>query len=266
MTRLIDLTARVDPADRERMPPLMKSLAKIFCPDVKFHHPASDAMLQTWTEIFGIPRDRIPDGEAWGAEDFDDATTHWGTHVDAPLHCGATSEGRPARTITDISLEELYVDGYVLDLRDCCNPGTHIPVDGLKRALDALAASIVPGSALLLRTGQERYSPSEPEYFNYPGMSREGTLFLAATGAKILGIDALGWDLPFAVMRRKFLESGDPNVVWDGHRAVREREVFIVQQMANLGALPRKGFKVGFFPIAILGASAGPARVVAFIE
>jgi kynurenine formamidase len=266
MTRLVDLSARIDPADRERMPPLMKPLAKIFCPDVQFHHPASEAMLQSWTEIFGIPRERIPDGQAWGAEDFGDATTHWGTHVDAPLHCGATSEGKPARTITDIALEELYVDGYVLDLRACCTPGAHIPLVGLKRALDTLDTGIKPGSALLLRTGQERFTPGDPGYFDYPGMSREGTLFLASTGAKILGVDSLGWDLPFAVMRRKFAETGDPSVVWDGHRAVRERELFIVQQMANLGALPSRGFKVGFFPIAITGASAGPARVVAFID
>lgn len=49
-------------------------------------------------------------------------------------------------------------------------------------------------------------------------------------------------------------------LIWDGHCAVREREAFIVRQLANLGALPTSGFKVGFFPIAIVGATAGPAR------
>jgi kynurenine formamidase len=36
--------------------------------------------------------------------------------------------------------------------------------------------------------------------------------------------------------------------------------------MANLSALPASGFKVGFFPIAIAGASGAPARVVAFVD
>lgn len=40
-----------------------------------------------------------------------------GTHVDAPLHYGSMCEGKPARTISDISLDELYVDGLVLDVR-----------------------------------------------------------------------------------------------------------------------------------------------------
>jgi hypothetical protein len=46
----------------------------------------------------------------------------------------------------------------------------------------------------------------------------------------------------------------------------RDREVFIVQQLTNLNALPATGFKVGFFPIKIARASAAPARVVAFVE
>ena len=51
-------------------------------------------------------------------------------------------------------------------------------------------------------------------------------------------------------MRRLFAETGDRSVIWDGHYAVREREreAFIVQKLANLGALPLIGFMVGFFP------------------
>ncbi|NKS96642.1 hypothetical protein GS498_03575 [Rhodococcus hoagii] len=66
-------------------------------------------------------------------------------------------------------------------------------------------------------------------------------------------------------MARKFEETGDNSVLWDGHRAGREREVFIVQQMTNLAALPPSGFRVAFFPIKIARASAAPARVVAFV-
>jgi kynurenine formamidase len=96
-------------------------------------------------------------------------------------------------------------------------------------------------------------------------MTRAGTLFLAELGAKVLGTDALGWDRPFAVMRRAFRESGDPAQIWDGHFAGRDREVFIVQQLANLASLPPHGFKVGFFPLKLAHCSAAPARVVAFL-
>jgi kynurenine formamidase len=96
-------------------------------------------------------------------------------------------------------------------------------------------------------------------------MTRDGTLFLAETGAKILCTDALGWDRPFHVIRRSFRETGDRSTIWDGHFAGREKEVFIVQQIYNLAAVPESGFKVGFFPLPLTRCSASPARVVAFV-
>ena len=119
---------------------------------------------------------------------------------------------------------------------------------------------------MLLRTGQEDFDLDDMRTFHYPVMTREGTLFLSEQGAKVLGTDALGWDRPFGVMAKAFRETGSRAEIWDGHFAGREREVFIVQQLANLGALPTTGFKVGFFPIKLARASAAPARVVAFLE
>jgi kynurenine formamidase len=175
-------------------------------------------------------------------------------------------EGRPARTISDIELDELYCDGVVLDLRDATRPNQAITTEALERAIEISGATIGPGTAVLLRTGQERYGLEDAEYYAYPGMSRAGTLLLAKLGAKVLGTDAAGWDRPFLEMRRAFAESGDPAEIWDGHFAGREREVFIVQQLANLAAVPTSGFKVGFFPLSLVHCSAAPARVVAFLE
>jgi kynurenine formamidase len=153
-----------------------------------------------------------------------------------------------------------------LDLREHAQPGKGIAVEALRGAIDANGAAIGPGTAVLLRTGQERFGLGDPEYFWYPGMTRAGTLFLAELGANVLGTDAAGRDRPFLEIRRVFQETGDPNEIWDGHFAGRDREVFIVQQLVNLAALPPSGFKVGFFPLYLAGCSAAPARVVAFLE
>ena len=67
------------------------------------------------------------------------------------------------------------------------------------------------------------------------------------------------------MIRRAFRETGDRSTIWDGHFAGRENEVFIVQQIHNLAALPPNGFKVGFFPLPLARCSASPARVVAFV-
>jgi len=261
--KLVDLTRMLDSSDYERLPDSVKPSSSVLVPQVEYYAPdgkGADAMCQA----FGCERYHLPGGEGWGEERIR-INSHIGTHVDAPLHYGSTCEGEPARTIGDIGLEELYCDGLVLDLRAEAKPDEGIPVATLERALKANGGQVTPGSAILLRTGQERYGLTDMAWYSYPGMTREGTLFLASLGAKVLGTDALGWDRPFRVMRRAFRETGDAAQIWDAHFAGRDREVFVVQQLDNLKSLPPNGFKVGFFPMKLNHCSAAPARVVAFV-
>jgi kynurenine formamidase len=261
--KLVDLTRPLDPDDIDKLPENRRRGAAVMVPDIEYQRPAfegADAVCAS----FGCTRDDLPDGEGWGAERLH-INTHLGTHLDAPLHYGSTCEGRPARTITDIGLDELYVDALVLDLRGKVEPNEGIEVEALAQAIRDNGAPITPGCALMLRTGQEAYDLGDPEYFRYPGMTREGTLFLADTGARILCTDALGWDRPFPVIRRAFRETGDRSTIWDGHFAGRDKEVFIVQQINNLAGVPASGFKVAFFPLPLARCSASPARVVAFV-
>ncbi|GAA5091804.1 cyclase family protein [Nocardia iowensis] len=263
MTRLIDLTYPMDPAFREAVP--MPALAAIVGPTVQWYSH-TDTGRDMMLELFGCTEDDLPDGEGMAGEVLNDFGTHCGTHVDAPWHSGSTSEGRPARTISDIELSELFVPGMVLDVREWARPGAAIPVEALKSAIAATGRDIEPGDAVLIRTGQERFPISDPAYFSYPGMSGAGTRFLADQGAKILGTDAIGWDRPIPVMVQAFRQTGDRKEIWDGHYAIRDKEAFIVQQLDNLAALPLTGFTVGFFPLKLIGTSAAPARVVAFLD
>ena len=144
-------------------------------------------------------------------------------------------------------------------------PNEEITIEMLDAAMVATGTTIKQGDAVLIRTGQERYTMTDPLFYQQPGMSRASTLHLTGQGATILGTDAVGWDLAFGVMARKFQQTRDKSVLWDGHKAIVEKEAFIVQQMTNLGALPLSGFMVGFFPLKLARCSAAPARVVAFI-
>jgi kynurenine formamidase len=262
--RLVDLTRKLDAADIERIPEAARAAASVLVPEVEHIEPAGRGA-EIMCALFGCTRDDLPDGEGWGDERMQ-ISSHLGTHVDAPLHYGSTCEGRPARSISEIALEELYCDGVVLDVRNDAEQGQGITVAALERAVGASGAEIGPGTAVLLRTGQEQYDVGDVGFYRYPGMTRAGTLFLADLGVKVMGTDAVGWDRPFLEMRRAFQTSGDAGEIWDGHFAGRDREVFIVQQLANLAALPSHGFKVGFFPLPLSGCSASPARVVAFVD
>lgn len=266
MTRLIDLTKTLDSDDRAKLPPHLASVAAVVAPAIEYLHPAGQKGRDEFCRYLGCHHGDLVDGEGWGNEVLTDLSSHCGTHVDAPLHSGSRIAGAPARTITDIALDELYRPGLVLDVRPWAKSAEEITVEMLDAALAATGCRIDTGNAVLIRTGQERYSMTDPEYYMQPGMSRASTLHLTNQGATILGTDAAGWDLPFGVMARKFKETGDNSVLWDGHKAIVQKEAFIVQQMTNLGALPLSGFMVGFFPIKLARCSAAPARVVAFVD
>lgn len=265
MPRLIDLTQTLDPANRARLPPQLAGAAVVVAPAIEYYHPREKGA-DEFCRYLGCTHADLPDGEGWGSEILTDMSSHCGTHVDAPLHSASRIAGAAARTITDIGLEELFRPGLVLDLRPWARLGEEITVQMLDAALAATGSRINVGDAVLLRTGQERFTMDDPQYYQQPGMSRASTLHLTHQGATVLGTDAVGWDLPFGTMARKFQETGDRAVLWDGHKAIVEREAFVVQQMTNLGALPPSGFMVGFFPIKLARCSAAPARVVAFID
>jgi len=262
--QLVDLTRLLDPEDINRLPEALRGSAQVMVPQIDYIAPKAGG-IDAMCRAFGCEAHDLPNGEGWGAENLR-IHTHLGTHVDAPLHYGSTCEGKPSRTITDLDLQELYCDGLVLDLRNSAKPSEGISVEILQAALEANGGEVTQGCAIVLRTGQERYDMGDPEWFQYPGMTRESTLYLAELGAKVLGTDGLGWDRPFAVMREAFKQTKDRSQIWDAHFAGRDKEIFIIQQLTNLAALPAHGFKVGFFPLKLARCSAAPARVVAFIN
>jgi kynurenine formamidase len=262
---LIDLSRTLDPANRDLVPETHRALEPVLAPRIDYLHP-SDRGLQRMVDVFGCAPHELPNGEGWGEDWLLDMTTHCGTHIDAPLHSGSIIEGKTARTISDIELSELYRPGMVLDVRDWVAPAEAISIEALEKAIAATGRAVSEGDALLIRTGQERYTPADRAFFEYPGMSGDGTRYLTGLGATILGTDAMAWDRPFPVMKAAYDATGDPKELWDGHFAIADKEALIVQQLDNLSALPLAGFTVGFFPIKLPKTSASPCRVVAFIN
>lgn len=244
-------------------PDLIKPLARILSPQIEFidHSKGAEIMAQ----IFGCPTSDLPEGEGW-AEDNLSICTHAGTHVDAPWHYGSRTGASKAKTIDEIPLEDLYCDAVVLDITAKKGSASAISIDDLKSALDKVQYQIKKGDAVLLRTDHDKFALTDPMRYMYPGMTRESSLWLAEQGAKIGGTDGTGWDRPFPVMVADYQRTKDKKQIWDAHYAFREVEFYIIQQMCNLHLLPPHGFKVAFFPINLVGASAAPARVVAFVD
>jgi len=66
-------------------------------------------------KAYGISLDDLPLPGVHSAMERVTLSTHAGTHVDAPIHYGPTSEGLPAKTIDQVPLEWCFGDGVVLD-------------------------------------------------------------------------------------------------------------------------------------------------------
>ena len=95
---------------------------------------------------------------------------------------------------------------------------------------------------------------------------REATLYLLERGVRVTGIDGWSWDAPFVHTMRKYAETRDTSLIWEGHRAGREIGYCHIEKLHNLEMLPSRGFMVSCFPVKVRGGSAGWTRAVAIID
>jgi kynurenine formamidase len=252
--RLIDLSVPLQhDAAGEPLPP-------------KIHYITHEAEgLAQMQQFFGIRAEDLvwSGGQGWAIEEIH-AITHTGTHVDAPYHYGATSEGKPARRIDEVPLEWFYAPGVVIDVRHRA-AGEEITVSDLSSGLERSGHKLAPLDIVLLQTGCDKRIRSK-EYFAQPGLGREGTLWLVEQGVRVIGIDAYTLDRPFANMVADYRRTGDGRYIWPAHFAGITREYCQIEKLANLDLLPPDGFTVSCFPVKIEGASAGWCRAVAIFE
>jgi kynurenine formamidase len=96
-------------------------------------------------------------------------------------------------------------------------------------------------------------------------MGRAATLHLASKGVRVVGTDGWSWDAPFAHTAKRFAETGDASLIWEGHKAGREVGYCQIEKLHNLESLPSKGFTIICFPTKIRAASAGWTRAVAVL-
>jgi len=105
------------------------------------------------------------------------------------------------------------------------------------------------------------------EYVNSGcGMGYEATMYLLERGVRLTGIDGWSWDAPFVYTAKKFAETGDASLIWEGHKAGRHIGYCHIEKLHNLELLPSTGFTVSCFPVKIERASAGWTRAVAIID
>jgi len=254
--RIIDLSVPLKndiPSD----PPNMR-------PHIRYSSHATGAL--EFEELFpGLKAVELPDGQGAAIEHVT-LTTHSGTHLDAPWHFHSTMNGgERAITIDEVPLEWCIQPGIKLDLR-------HLP-DGyvcsardMELALDRIEHKLKPLEIVLINT-RAGAAFGAANYLDCGcGMGREATLYLLEQGVRLTGTDGWSWDAPFSATRRRFTETRDPSIIWEGHKAGRDIGYCHLEKLTNLDKLPAKDFTVICLPVKIAEASAGWTRAVALID
>lgn len=250
--RVIDLSIPLENFSSEPYPPQV----------IYYDHRAGARRLAL---LAGVEPTDFPETMALASETVT-ASTHSGTHIDAPWHYGPTCEGKPARTVDTIPLEWCYGPGVILDLR-WKEAGSEIMVSDLQKVLQSIDYRLKEGDIPLLQTGADKHWGTSRYLAMQSGLGLKGTEWLLEQGVRCIGIDAWGLDRPVKKMVEQAREEKDNSCLWPSHMYGRKREYLQIEKLANLDRVPRPhGFIVSAFPVKIASASAGWCRAVAIIN
>lgn len=213
----------------------------------------------------GLTKGDLPDGEAWAIERIE-MTTHNGTHLDAPYHYASTMDGgKRAITIDEVPLEWCFQPGVKLDFRHL--PDGHVVTAAeIEAELDRIGHTLSPLEIVVVNTrAGERYG--KDDYVSSGcGIGHYATLYLTERGVRVTGTDAWSWDAPFVYTARRYAETRDPALIWEGHKAGRRIGYCHIEKLSGLDRLPATGFTIACFPVKVRGGSAGWTRAVAILD
>lgn len=181
---------------------------------------------------------------------------HYGTHLDAPAHF---PPGKA--TVDQIPAKQLFGPAVLLDVRtegaqdaDYQLPATRV------EEWEKRNGQIPAGAIVLLRTGWASRWPEAQRYRNqdangrmhFPGFSAEAVKLLIERRVSGLGCDTMSVD---------YGASADFAV----HRLALGAELYHLENLADLSALPETGAFLMVAPIKLEGGSGGPVRVFALL-
>ena len=213
----------------------------------------------------GAEEKDLPEGEGWAIE-WIKLMTHNGTHLDAPYHFHSTmNHGERAISIDEVDLNWCFQPGIKLDFRHFPD-GYVVTAKDVEEELLRINHELSPLEIVVVNTRAGLRYGHDDYVSSGCGMGKEATLCLLEKGVRLTGTDGWSWDAPFVHTQEKDAETGNSEIIWEGHKAGREIGYCHLEKLHNLEAIPSSGFMVSCFPVKIRGASAGWTRAVAILD
>jgi arylformamidase len=165
--------------------------------------------------------------------------TSLGTYMDSPYHFNPSGG-----SIETLTLEQTVLEGVVVD---CTHVTERQPIDP-----DVLDGINLKDKAVLFNTGWSRYW-NQPEYMQFPYLTRATAEFLRDGGAKLTGVDFLVID-----------DTTNPRR--PVHVTLLYNNILIVENLTNLGDIPANTpFTFHASPVKFKDATAFPVRAYAVV-
>jgi kynurenine formamidase len=226
------------------------------------HQQSLDAMLKFFP---GLKPEELPDGQGWAVERVN-LSTHNGTHLDAPWHYHPTQDrGKPSMRIDEVPLEWCFQPGVKLDFRHF-EDGYVATAADVEAELKRIGHELKPLEIVVVNTSAGAKFGRQDYVASGCGMGYEATMYLLEKGVRVTGTDGWSWDAPFVHTAKKYAETHDASIIWEGHKAGRHIGYSHIEKLHNLEKLPADGFTISCFPVKIEKASAGWTRAVAIME
>ena len=166
---------------------------------------------------------------------------HLGTHIETPYHLFKDSP----------DLGKIPPDHY-------CGPGVLVNLKSVpaKSAITKeqvireaeKAGGIKKGDIALFNLGYSGFYGTDT-YADSPYFSNEAICWIADQGIKMIGVDASGVEIPDSAEHVN-------------HAALFNKNILLLENLANLDAIPVSRFTVYAFPLFIKGMDSFPLRVV----
>lgn len=179
-----------------------------------------------------------------------------GTHVDAPSHF---IQGK--RPIDKIPLVDLLVPAVVIDVQEkvAAHPDYQLSADDV-RAWEAKHGPIPAGTLVILNTGWHKRFGDGQRYINmdankvmhFPGYSKESATLLVQRDVVGIGIDTFSLD-------------HGPSKDFPTHLVMLGANKYMIENMANLDALPPTGATVIVGVLPVQDGSQAQARIFALL-